>query len=188
MKDHHESDLDPQLYSPETLSGLINSNISQLNDDLDLPIALRKGVRACIEHPIGNFVSYEKLSPSYQAFVSSIDNIQIPKTIQEALMDPQWKGAVKDEINALVKNGTWNITDLPPGKKSVGCKWVFTVKHRADGSIERYKTRLVAKGFTQSYGIDYNQTFTPVMLSLYTGRVFAPLCSCCKQRLAPIIT
>ena len=54
------------------------------------------------------------------------------------------------------------ISDLPPGKKLVGCKWVFTVKHKAQGSVERLKAHLVAKGFTQSYGIDYQETFAPV--------------------------
>ena len=69
---------------------------------------------------------------------------------------------MSDEISALNKNRTWEISELPPGKKPVGCKWLFTIKHKADGSIERLKARLVAKGFTQSYGIDYQETFDPV--------------------------
>ena len=65
-------------------------------------------------------------------------------------------------MRALIKNNTWKITELPPDKKPVGCKSVFTVKYRADETIERYKTRLVAKGFTQTYGVDYEETFAPV--------------------------
>ena len=65
-------------------------------------------------------------------------------------------------MNALRKNGMWELVDLPRDKKIVGCKWVFSVKYRADGSIERYKVRLVAIGFTQTYGIDYQETFAPV--------------------------
>ena len=54
------------------------------------------------------------------------------------------------EMQALEKNNTWEIVDLPKGKKSVGCKWVFTFKYEADGSLERYKTRLIAKRYTQN--------------------------------------
>ena len=72
-----------------------------------------------------------------------------------ALNNPAWKQAVEDEIHALESNDTWILTKLPHGKKPVGCKWIYTVKYKADGSIERFKARLVAKGFTQPYGIDY---------------------------------
>ncbi|RVW82011.1 Retrovirus-related Pol polyprotein from transposon RE1 [Vitis vinifera] len=131
-------------------------------DDSTLPIALRKGVRRCTDHPIGNYVTYEGLSPSYRAFATSLDDTQVPNTIQEALKISEWKKAVQDEIDALEKNGTWTITNLPVGKRPVGCKWIFTIKYKADGSVERFKARLVARGFTQSYGIDYQETFAPV--------------------------
>ena len=67
-----------------------------------------------------------------------------------------------EEMKALEKNGTWEIVERPGGKKPVGCKWIYTVKHKSDGTIDRYKARLVAKGFTQTYGIDYEETFAPV--------------------------
>jgi len=69
---------------------------------------------------------------------------------------------MKVEMEALEKNKTWDIVELPKGKRLVGCRWVFTVKYKSDGSIERYKARLVAKGYTQTYGIDYLETFAPV--------------------------
>lgn len=65
-----------------------------------------------------------------------------------------------EEMEALKKNDTWELITLPRGKRTVGCRWVYTLKHKADGSIER--ARLVAKGFTQTYGIDYLETFAPV--------------------------
>ncbi|RVW39753.1 Copia protein [Vitis vinifera] len=99
-------------------------------DDSTLPIALRKGVRRCTDHPIGNYVTYEGLSPSYRAFATSLDDTQVPNTIQEALKISEWKKAVQDEIDALEKNGTWTITDLPVGKRPVGCKWIFTIKYK----------------------------------------------------------
>ena len=65
-------------------------------------------------------------------------------------------------MKALQKNETWDVVDLPKGKIPVGCKWVFTVKYNSDGTVERYKSRLVAKGFTQTLGVDYTETFAPV--------------------------
>lgn len=65
-------------------------------------------------------------------------------------------------MNAHRKSGTREIVDLPKEKKIVGCKLIFTVKCKVDGGTERYKARLVAKEFTQIYGIDYQETFTPV--------------------------
>lgn len=65
-------------------------------------------------------------------------------------------------MKALHKSSTWELTGLPRDKRTVGCKWVYTVKHWADGSLECYKAWLVAKGFTQIYGVDSQEIFTPV--------------------------
>ena len=66
---------------------------------------------------------------------------------------------MKEELDALHKTGTWDLVDIPSGKSAIGCKWVYKIKTRSDGTIDRYKYRLVARGFTQEYGIDYEETF-----------------------------
>lgn len=66
------------------------------------------------------------------------------------------------EMEALEKNQTWDMTHLPLGKKVIESKWVFTIKYKPDGSIEHYKAHLVAKGYTQTYVIDYYETFAHV--------------------------
>uniref|UniRef100_A0A2N9HEH7 Integrase catalytic domain-containing protein n=1 Tax=Fagus sylvatica TaxID=28930 RepID=A0A2N9HEH7_FAGSY len=106
--------------------------------------------------------SNDQLVVPVTAFANQLSSVSIPKNLQEALNNPRWKAAMVEEMEALQKNSTWKLVELPKDKKTVGCKWVFTVKHKADGSIERFKARLVAKGYTQTYGIDYQETFAPV--------------------------
>ncbi|KAG8472686.1 hypothetical protein CXB51_034612 [Gossypium anomalum] len=148
----------------------------------DFPIAIRKGVRQCTKHPIEKFTGYNSLMPSFQAFTATLDKEQVPTSIAEALKDPKWRRAVEEEICALEKNATWTITDLPQGKKAVGCKWIFAVKYNSNGSIQRYKARLVARGFTQTYGIDFTETFAPVA-KLNTIRVLLSLAVNCDWKL-----
>ncbi|KAA0048512.1 Retrovirus-related Pol polyprotein from transposon 297 family [Cucumis melo var. makuwa] len=87
----------------------------------------------------------------FRAFTASLDSTIIPKNIYTALECPEWKNAVMEEMKALEKNRTWEICALPKGHKTVGCKWVFSLKYKADDTLDRHKTRLVAEGFAQTY-------------------------------------
>ena len=77
------------------------------------------------------------------------------------------------KIKALEANNTWTLNSLPPGKKPIGCKWVYRVKYKSNGSVERYKARLVSKGFTQKEGLDYIDTFPLVAKMVFVKRVLA---------------
>lgn len=85
-----------------------------------------------------------------------------PSSFEEAEADEGWKQAMVDEINMIVKNQTWELVEKPANRKTIGVKWVYRVKHNADGSLNKLKARLVVKGFSQRYGLDYMETFAPV--------------------------
>ena len=67
-----------------------------------------------------------------------------------------------EEMKALMQNQTWEVVDLPTSEKPVGCRWVYTLKCKSEGSLDGYKARLVTRGYTQIYGIDYQETFALV--------------------------
>ncbi|KAH9672319.1 hypothetical protein KPL70_017676 [Citrus sinensis] len=86
-----------------------------------------------------------------------------PVNFQEATLDEKWRIAMDEEIKAIVKNDTWELTTLPKGHKAINVKWVYKTKKNAKGEIERNKARLVAKGYSQKAGIDYDEVFAPVV-------------------------
>jgi hypothetical protein len=89
-----------------------------------------------------------------------------PKTYKEATTGPQaskWSAAIQSELDSLRKNNTWTIVDKPEGVNLISPKWVFKIKWLPNGQIDKYKARLVARGFTQQHGVNYDETFSPVM-------------------------
>ena len=88
-----------------------------------------------------------------------------PKNLKEALTSLDtifWKEVVNDEMESLISNRTQKLVDLPPGYKAIGCKWVLREKLKLNGSIDKFKTILVAKGFKQKANLDFFDTFSPV--------------------------
>ena len=89
-----------------------------------------------------------------------------PKSVKEALTCPnaaEWKAAMSREYESLMKNNTWTLVPRPPNTNVVGSRWVFTIKRDAQGDITKFKGRLVAKGFSQTHGVDYDEVFSPVV-------------------------
>ena len=103
----------------------------------------------------------------YGEWVSIADvELEEPATVKKALTSPdkaKWKIAMEKEFESLRENNVWELVELPQDRTAVGSKWVFKVKVGADGEVERFKARLVAQGFSQQFGLDYDETFCPVV-------------------------
>ena len=158
------STLDTDPLSPNstaTLPSLVVVSQAPPND-LHIPITLNKGTSACTHHPISHFVSYDCLSPSFRAFAVLVAFESIPQLHVEAAHVREWKVAMDYEVEALVSRETWTLVPCPADANIVTCIWVFTVKHHRD-TIAHHKVCLVARGFTQAYGINYTETFLPVV-------------------------
>ena len=102
-----------------------------------------------IAHPLSHVLSYDLLSSNHKAFVCSIFSHFEPTTYSQVAKVPKWNEAMIVDLKALESNGTWTLTTLLAGKCPVGCKWVYHIKYRSDGSLKRYKAHLVAQGYTQ---------------------------------------
>ncbi|RVW77180.1 Retrovirus-related Pol polyprotein from transposon RE2 [Vitis vinifera] len=108
------------------------------------------------EVPVTHFLSLRLLLPRLS---SSAD---LPIALRKGSFPSRLRQAMVDEMAALHSNGTWDLVVLPSSKSTIGCRWVYTVKVGPDGQVDRLKARLVAKGYTQVYGSDYGDTFSPV--------------------------
>ena len=110
----------------------------------------------------------ERKQPNYYGNWVNIVNrsLQEPTTVKEAIASKdkeKWKVAMEKEMESIQKNEVWDLVKLPEGRKAVGSKWVFKQKLDGDGVVERYKARIVAQGYCQKYGVDYDETFCPVV-------------------------
>lgn len=85
-----------------------------------------------------------------------------PWDFNEAKESKEWVIACEEEITSIIKNKTWDLVDLPTGAKAIGLKWVFKIKRNPDGSVNKYKARLVVKGYVQRHGVDFDEVFAPV--------------------------
>ena len=101
---------------------------------------------------------------SFSAMAGTLPSV--PKTYKEAMESPlahKWKEVCDEEFDSLLTNHTWRLTHLPEGRKAIKCKWVFALKTKPDGSLDRFKARLVAKGCSQIPGVDFKETYSPIV-------------------------
>lgn len=101
---------------------------------------------------------------NYSATIQS-DPHWIPSTWQQAIKHEHWRKAMSSEFTSTCDNHTWDLEEAAEAMNVVGCRWVFTIKYHPDGTIDKYKARIVAKGFHQQQGVDYKDTFSPVIKS-----------------------
>jgi hypothetical protein len=99
---------------------------------------------------------------SHTSLNTTLSSTSIPTCFSEAVKYECWQKAMDEELRALQDNHTWDVVPCPSNVKAIGCKWVYSVKLRSDGTLDRYKARLVALGNRQEYGVDYEETFAPV--------------------------
>ncbi|GKA14853.1 putative RNA-directed DNA polymerase, partial [Tanacetum coccineum] len=120
-------------------------------------------VNSKVKYGIEKFVGYSKLNAENLCFVTQLNKNSEPKTFFEASQSPQWIDAMNLEMSALLENDTWELVELPFGRKALNSKWVWKLKFKSSGEIKRYKARLVAMGCAQKERVDYEETFSPVV-------------------------
>jgi hypothetical protein len=112
-------------------------------------------------------------------------SISEPTCFTMAVKSREWRNAMNLEFDALLCNQTWTLVPSHPSQNLIGCKWVFRVKRKAVGTIERHKARLVAKGFHQQFGVDYDETYNPVIkpTTVHTVLSLAISSGCCLRQI-----
>lgn len=144
-----------------------NEPIDIVTEPIDVPVTLRRSNRE--RRPVERYdASVAHYSLNAETFIQN-DPVSISGAQQRHDWN-NWKDAIDAEYKALTKNGTWILCDLPPGRNPISCKWTFKLKRKANGDVDKYKARLVARGFTQEKGFDYSETYSPTA-KLTTFRV-----------------
>ncbi|WVZ83156.1 hypothetical protein U9M48_030329 [Paspalum notatum var. saurae] len=140
---------------PEPSSSSSESSFGELSPAASPEQPLGRGHRS--RQPVDQY-GFGRVT--WQGFAGTV--LSEPLSYRDAILHPEWQLAMAEEIAALERTGTWDLVPTPSHVHPITCRWVYKVKTRSDGSLERYKARLVARGFQQEHGRDYDETFAPV--------------------------
>lgn len=173
--------MSPPSLSPTLASPLLShsSSPAQPNSSIHSAVNPVSNPSFPLQVPSSILVSSTSFQPTHSMQTRAKNGITVPKrqftlltqppplteptSFKEAMAFPEWQKAMSEEYSALVQQGTWSLVPLPPKAPVIGCEWIYRIKKNSDGSIARYKARLVAQGFQQTAGVDYTKTFTQVV-------------------------
>ena len=105
---------------------------------------------------------YNEYMAHHYAYMTHVAEVREPESYAEVAKYANWRVVMEEEMHALAENETWDLVDATKALKPIRCRWVYKVKYNTDSSINRYKAWLVAKGYAQQHGIDYDEMFAPV--------------------------
>ena len=114
-------------------------------------------------YPLSKVLGYDKLKDVFKVAIMSVSIIKEPESFTQSCGIPEWDQAMVSELTILELKNTWSVVSLPVGQHAIGCKWVYKLKLKADGLVERQKARLGVKGYTQQKGVDFFDTFAHVV-------------------------
>jgi hypothetical protein len=170
----------------ETGSNTDENEHEQVSEDVHEEVPAEENVdgddiQQIVDEPQTSLRSTRVIVPPrrYDDFVSSVSlstKDDEPSCYQEAVKgsnSDKWKEAMKNEMKSLERNATWDMVKIPRDRKTVGCKWVYKLKKGVDDKVERYKARLVVKGYSQKEGIDFHEIFSPVVKTISIRIVLA---------------
>ncbi|GJR01591.1 putative ribonuclease H-like domain-containing protein [Tanacetum coccineum] len=163
----YECDVDPNMPNLEEIvysddDEGVDAKVGMTNLDINILISPTLTTRIHKDHPLEQIIIDIHLAPQTRRMTKNVTEHVEPKKVIQALQDPSWIEAMQEELLQFKLQQVWTLMDLPHGKRAIGTKWVYMNKKDERGIVIRNKARLVAQGYTQEEGIDYDEVFAPV--------------------------